>query len=348
MNLNDAEALREFALKIPKVELHLHLEGAIPLETLLAFIRRAGTEPEIRTVDDLRERLTYPDFQGFLKRWVWKNTFITEVEDFEGMAYDVLADLHGQNVPYVEMHYSPGDYVDRGLTSAGITEAVLTGAARARDDFGVRSAFIVDLFWGTDADVAWGWMEEATAYLGRGVVGIGMGGNEGKAPARERAEVYREARRRGFRLTAHAGEALGPESVRSVIDELDVERIGHGVRAIEDPALVEVLRERRLPLEVCVTSNVMTGVYPSAAAHPIRTLFEQGLAVTVNSDDPTMFHTTLSDEYLVLLRDLGFTPEDLKTLSLNGVDASFLPDDEKAGLRAKFEEEWRALGFESG
>ena len=343
MNLNAPEELRAFATKIPKVELHLHLEGAIPLETLLAFVRRAGTEPDVRTVDELRARLTYPDFQGFLDTWVWKNTFITAVDDFRVMAYEALRDVGAENVPYVEMHYSPGDYRDRGFTVDDVTGAVLAGAARARDDFGIRCALILDLLWGATVEEAWGWMEEATPYLGRGVVAVGLGGSEGKSPARAYAELYREARRRGFRLTAHAGEALGPASVRAVIDELDVERIGHGVRASEDPALLEVLRERGLPLEVCVTSNVMTGVYPSAAAHPIRSLFEQGLTVTVNADDPTMFHTTLSDEYAVLLRDLGFAPADLRTLSLNGVDASFLPDAEKSVLRAEFEEEWDAL-----
>jgi adenosine deaminase len=343
MNLNDAEALRAFARKIPKVELHVHLEGAIPLPTLLGFIRRAGTEPDVRTVDELRARLSYPDFQGFLDTWVWKNTFITAVEDFGGMAYDALADLHAQNVPYVEMHYSPGDYRDRGFTVAEITEAVLAGAARARDDVGIRCALIADLLWGADVEKSWRWMEEATPYLGRGVVAVGMGGCEGKSPAREYAELYREARRRGFRLTAHAGEALGPESVRAVIDELDVERIGHGVRAVEDTTLLELLKERRIPLDVCVSSNVKTGVYPSAAAHPVRSLFEAGVTVTVNSDDPTMFHTTLSDEYLILMRDLGFSAEELRTLSLNGVDASFLPEEEKAGLRKRFEEEWAAL-----
>ncbi len=343
MNLNGAEELRAFARKIPKVELHLHLEGAIPLPTLLAFVRRAGTEPGIRTVDELRARLAYPDFQGFLDTWVWKNSFITAAEDFEGMAYAALADLYAQNVPYVEMHYSPGDYRDRGFTVDDVTGAVLAGAARARDDFGVRCALIADLLWGANVEESWRWMEEATPYLGRGVVAVGMGGSEGKSPARAYAELFREARRRGFRLTAHAGEALGPESVRAVIDELDVERIGHGVRAVEDPALLELLKERRIPLEVCVTSNVKTGVYPSTAAHPIRKLYEHGLVVTVNADDPTMFHTTLSDEYLILLRDLGFAPADLRTLSLNGVEASFLPEAEKAALRAAFEAEWDTL-----
>ncbi|UCH79010.1 MAG: adenosine deaminase family protein, partial [Candidatus Coatesbacteria bacterium] len=260
--------LAAFAVAIPKVELHLHLEGAIPLETLLAFIRRAGTEPDLRTVDDLRRRLTYPDFEGFLETWVWKNTFITEVEDFEGIAYDALADLHAQNVAYVEMHYSPGDYRDRGFTVEDVTEAVLAGAGRARDEFGIRCALIADLLWGANVEESWRWMEEATPYVGRGVVAVGMGGSEGKSPARAYAELFREARRRGFRLTAHAGEALGPESVRGVIEELEVERIGHGVRASEDEAVLELLKERRIPLEVCVTSNVRTGVYPSAAAHP--------------------------------------------------------------------------------
>jgi adenosine deaminase len=338
-----SEEQKEFATKIPKVELHLHLEGAIPLETLLRFIRRAGTEPEIRTVAELRRRLAYPDFQGFLDTWVWKNTFITEVDDFRVMAYEALRDLARDNIPYVEMHYSPGDYRDRGFTVADVTEAVLAGASRAREDFGIHCALIVDLLWGANVEEAWGWLEEATPFLGRGVVGVGLGGSEQKSPARAYAELYAEAGKRGFRLTAHAGEALGPESVRAVIDELGIERIGHGVRACEDPDLVELLKERRLPLEVCVTSNVKTGVYPSVAAHPIRNLFEQGLVVTVNADDPTMFHTTLSDEYVVLLRDIGFTPEDLKTLSLNGVEASFLPEAEKSGLRAKFEEEWEGL-----
>jgi len=348
MAFETEDNLAAFARKIPKVELHLHLEGAIPLPTLLAFIRRAGTEPDVRTVDDLRRRLTYPDFQGFLERWVWKNTFITEVEDFEGMAYDVLADLHAQNVPYVEMHYSPGDYRDRGFTVDDVTEAVLAGAARARDDFGLRCALIADLLWGADLEKSWRWMEEATPYLGRGVVGVGMGGSEGKSPARAYGELFREARRRGFRLTAHAGEALGPESVRGVIEELEVERIGHGVRAVEDASLLALLRERRLPLEVCVTSNVRTGVYPSAAAHPIRDLYEQGLMITVNADDPTMFHTTLSDEYLLLLRDLGFTPAEVRTLSLNGVDASFLPQADKRRMKQQFEEEWERLLREYG
>jgi adenosine deaminase len=348
MNLSDAEALRAFALKIPKVELHLHLEGAIPLNTLLGFIRRAGTEPGIRTVADVRQKLAYADFAHFIDVWVWKNSFITDEKDFDEIAYEVLRDLSAQNVAYVEAFYSPGDYRRRGLSVRGITESLLAGVARARGDFGIRAGLIVDLIRDHGPEVAARRLDEVAPYLGRGVIGVGLGGSEALFPAGPFAEVFREAKSRGFRLVAHAGEAAGPESIWACIDKLGAERIGHGVRAVEDAALLETLRERGIPLEVCVTSNVMTGVVPSVAAHPIRSLIERGVMVTVNSDDPTMFHTTLSDEYAVLVRDLGFTQEALKTLSANGVDASFLPEAEKAGLRATFEEEWRALELDRG
>ncbi|MGD8717368.1 MAG: adenosine deaminase [Candidatus Zixiibacteriota bacterium] len=337
------DKLIAFARKIPKAELHLHLEGAIPLDTLFGLIRRAGTEPGIRNVDDLRAALTYPNFQGFLNAWVWKNGFVAEEDDFRTMAYEVLRDLAADNVRHVEMHYSPGDFADRGFTTAGVTEAVIEGLARGERDFGVTWGLIVDLFWSAGEEAAARRVEEAAPYLGRGVVGVGMGGNEQYCPASTYVDVYREARRLGFRLTAHAGEALGPESVRSALDELQLERIGHGVRAVEDAALVDELAGRGVPLEVCVVSNVMTGVYEAAAQHPVRELFDRGVMVTVNSDDPTMFHSSPANEYAVLARELGFTREELKTLSLNGVAASFLPEEEKAALRARFEEEWAAI-----
>jgi adenosine deaminase len=343
MNPTDPNELRAFARKIPKAELHLHMEGAIPLETLLGFIQRAGSEPGIRTVDDLRQRLAYRDFQNFLETWVWKNGFVAEEEDFRTMAYEVLRDLAADNVRHVEMHYSPGDYTHRGFTVAGITEAVVEGAAQARRDFDVSWGLIIDLFWSAGAEAAARRVEEVSPFLGRGVVGVGMGGSEQYCPASTYVDLYREARRLGFRLTAHAGEALGPESVRSALEELDLDRIGHGVRAAEDPTLVAELADRQVPLEVCVVSNVMTGVYGAAAEHPIRSLVERGVMVTVNSDDPTMFHTSPANEYAVLARELDFSQEELKALSLNGVAASFLPEGEKAALRARFEEEWAAL-----
>ncbi len=335
--------LEQFAREIPKVELHLHLEGAIPLETLFGLIQRAGTEPSIKNIIDLRRRLTYTDFQDFVEVWTWKNSFLTEETDFEEMAYQVLSDLSRQNVKYVEAFYSPGDYTGRGLSTHGITECLIRGKERAYGDFGVRCELIVDLIRGLGLETALRTLEAVTPYLGRGVIGIGLGGSEQRFPPDPYADVYEEARKRGFRLTAHAGEAAGPDSIWAAIEKLRVERVGHGVRAGEDPQLVSYLRERQIPLEMCVTSNVRTGVCTSAETHPIGQYFREGLMVTVNSDDPTMFDTSITQEYLLLVQRLGFSAHDLRPVSINGIKASFMADEEKELMESQFEEEWRPL-----
>ncbi len=335
--------MRRFVEEIPKVELHLHLEGAVPLQTLFNFIQREGTEPSIKSVDDLRGKLAYTDFARFIELWVWKNSFLSDERDFDVIAYEVLRDLSAQNVKYVEAFYSPGDYVGRGFSVQGITECLLEGKERARRDFGIRCELIVDVIRGDGTEAAFRRLDEVAPYLGNGVIGIGLGGSEADFPADPYEDVFREARARGFRLTAHAGEVAGPESIWACIDKLGVERIGHGVRAREDPRLVSLLRERQVPLEMCVTSNVKTGVVESFEAHPIKQYFDQGLMVTVNSDDPTMFDTSISEEYLKLAQRLGFTADELSTLGLSGVEASFLSNDDKALMRSQFEKEWEQL-----
>jgi adenosine deaminase len=333
----------QFIVAMPKVELHLHLEGAIPHETLLGQIRRKGTEPSIRTVEDLKAKLTYTDFPSFIDLWVWKNTFIKDEKDFEDIAYAMLEGLSRQNVKYVESFYGPGDYGRFGLSTEGITERVIAGKERARGDFGIRCELIVDLIRDHGPEIGMKRLDEVTPYLGKGVIGIGIGGSEQLFPAGPYAEVYEEARRRGFRLTAHAGEVAGADSIRSALEDLGAERIGHGVRAYEDPEVVAMLKERGTPIEMCIISNSKTGVCPSVRDHPIRDYFRQDLVVTVNSDDPTMFNATLTDEYLALVRDLGFTLDEVKRVALNAVEASFLPAEDKAALRSTFEDEWAAL-----
>jgi adenosine deaminase len=332
-----------FIRAMPKAEIHLHLEGAIPHETLLAQIQRKGTEPSIRTVEDLRAKLTYTDFPNFIDLWVWKNTFIEDEKDFEDIAYAMLEGLSRQNVKYVESFYAPGDYSRFGLSTEGITECVISGKERARKDLGIRCELIVDLIRDHGPEIGMKRLDEVTPYLGKGVIGIGIGGSEQLFPAGPYAEVYEEARRRGFRLTAHAGEVAGAESIRSAIEDLGAERIGHGVRANEDPEVVTMLRERRIPLEMCIVSNSKTGVCPSVRDHPIKDYFRQGLVVTVNSDDPSMFSSTLTDEYLALGRDLGFTRDQVKQVALNAVRASFLPAGDKTELISAFESEWADL-----
>ncbi len=343
MNTKLTDNIEQFILEIPKVELHLHIEGAIPLETLFNLIQRRGGEPSIKNLDDLRTKLTYTNFAHFIDLWVWKNTFIKEEKDFEEITYQVLCNLSKQNVKYVEVHYAPGDYWRQGLSEQGITECLIKGKQRARDDFGIQCELILDICRDNGPEKGMERLNMLTPYLGKGLIGIGLGGSEQTFPADPYAYIYKEAKERGFRLTAHAGEAAGPESIWAVIEKLGVERIGHGVRANEDPQLISLLKQRQIPLEICVISNVRTGVCDSIEAHPIRKYFEQGLMVTVNSDDPVMFNTTISQEYLALIKKLGFTINDLKGLSINGIKASFMSDNDKKLMEHQFEKEWKQL-----
>jgi len=184
--------------------------------------------------------------------------------------------------------------------------------------------------------------KQIVSYRDQGVIGIGLGGSEQKFPNELYEDVFKLAKEKGFHLVAHAGEAAGAESVRSAINVLKAERIGHGVRAIEGPGLIEKLKDSQIPLEVCVTSNLKTGVFSSLTAHPIKYFVEQGLAVNISTDDPTMFGTTLIDEYLLLLNGLNFSLDDIKKLTINAVEATFLSKVEKRALKSRVEMFWQS------
>jgi adenosine deaminase len=343
MNTQPDDRVEQFIREIPKVELHIHLEGAIPLDTLLGLIRRKGTEPAIISVDDLRRKLTYVDFESFIDLWTWKNTFIETEHDFEQIAYDVLRDLDRQNVKYVELTYSPGDYWKQGLSVQKITECIIQGKHKAADDFGIRCELILDLIRDHGPEAGMERLDQLGSYLGKGLVGIGLGGREQEFPPEPYEAVYKEARRRGFRLTAHAGEAAGADSVWGAIDRLGVERVGHGTRAYEDLDLLSQLKDRRIPLEMCVISNVRTRVCESIETHPIRRYYDEGLIVTVNSDDPTMFNTSVTQECRALVQQLGFTVGELRHLCLNAIEASFMSEWDKQSMRSTFDREWKDL-----
>jgi|WetSurMetagenome_2_1015567.scaffolds.fasta_scaffold25386_2 adenosine deaminase len=326
--------------EMPKVELHLHLEGAFTLETLLRLIRKHEPSTSLRSVDDLRGRFIYADFSGFIDTWNWKNGYFRAGQDFELSAYHTLEALSRQNVLYVEPFFSPWDFRNNGPGMEEITESILAGCVRANRDFGIQWNLIADINREHGPEEGMSRIEQVLRYRDRGVIGIGLGGREKEFPAGAFADVYARAARHNLLLTAHAGEADGPASIWAALDGLHVHRIGHGIRACEDDSLVAALAERRVPLEVCVTSNVKTGVVPSLALHPVRTLFERQLCITINSDDPTMFDCSVTGEYLLLLDHLGFSIADIKTLSLNGVLASALDVSAKHRLSSRFEEYW--------
>ena len=319
--------------EIPKVELHVHLEGAIPHAGLFDLITKYGGDPSVPDVAALVKRFEYKDFAQFIESWSWKNRFLREYEDFSHIAELVARDLARQRIFYAELLFSPSLFVQQGLEVQELTQAVRIGLSRVAE---IQIALVADLVrdYGPESEIRT--LARLNEVKDLGVVGIGIGGSEHQFPPGPFKPVFEEARRMGFHTNAHAGEAAGAGSVWDAILDLQAERIGHGVRAHEDPKLVHHLIDRRIPLEMCPVSNVRTKVVDSLVEHPIRKYFEAGVVVTVNSDDPQMFQTSLAEEYLLLERDCGFTKPEIRELILSAIAASWLPEERKKSLVMEF------------
>jgi adenosine deaminase len=314
---------------MPKVEIHLHLEGAFTFNFLFEQIQKYGGDPEIEDIADLHKKFIFKDFNHFIETWFWKNKFYRTAEDFEESTYQTIKNLSLQNVIYAEVFFSPWDFALSGLKAESIAEATISGIRRAEEDFPIKCNLIADIVRDHGAESSLYRLDQITPYLGKGVIGIGLGGNESAFPAELFKEVFKEAKKRGFRRTAHAGEAAAPESIWHALLDLKVERIGHGVRAIEDPVLVDYLIKNQIPLEICITSNLKTKVFSSLKEHPFDILFRKGAKVTINSDDPPMFGSNITDELLLLHEQLNYSIHDLLTLGRNAIEVSFMEEEEK-------------------
>lgn len=322
--------LEAWLAALPKVELHLHLEGAIPHDALWTLIEKYGGDPSVPTRVDLATKFRYRDFPHFIETWVWKNQFLREYDDFTLIAAAMAADLKAQNVRYAESFFSPSRFAPHGLEPQALASAIRRGLDSVD---GIEVALIADLVRDHGPDSAARTLDAVSEARDQGIVGIGIGGSEHAHPPAPFAPVYAEARRRGFRTTAHAGEAAGADSVRGAVEVLQVDRVGHGVRAIEDDALVDLLVERQIPLEICPLSNIATGTYTDIRDHPVARFWRRGAMVTISTDDPHMFMNTLVEEYRTLVDVFGFTAADIRRVILNGIDAAWLPDDKIEALR---------------
>jgi len=320
---------------LPKIEIHLHLEGAIPLDALWELIQKYGGDAEVRTRAALEARFRYRDFPHFIETWCWKNSYLREYDDFTFVADEVAADLGRQGIRYVEAFYSPPDFARQGLEVQGITEALRKGLDRHAER--TETWLIADVVRDLGPAKAARTLEQLVEVKPLGVIGIGLGGSEQAYPPEPFADVYERAREHGFRTTAHAGEAAGPESVWGALQALRVDRIGHGIRAVDDPSLVTLLAERQVPLEVCPISNVRTGVVDGIATHPIRRLFEAGVRLSVNTDDPKMFNTSLEGEYAALSDRLGFRPSEIKALMQQAIRSTWATPDKQGRLLAELD-----------
>jgi adenosine deaminase len=319
--------------RVPKVELHLHLEGAIPLDALWSLVRKYGGDPAVPNRAALARRFRYRDFPHFIETWIWKNGFLRRYEDFTAIAEAVARDLAAQNVRYAEIFFSPTDFARHGLRVGPLARAIRAGLGRAPQ---IEVALVADLVRDTGPAQAAVTLQQVNEVRHQGVIGVGIGGSEQAFPPEPFAPVYEEARRLGFRTSAHAGEAAGPESVWGAVRALRVDRIGHGTRAVEDPALLDYLAEHEIPIEMCPLSNVRTGLVPAIEAHPIRRFFQRGIPVTVNTDDPKMFGNSLAEEYRLLESRLGFTRDEVRALILQAIRVSWLPEEQKGRLVEAF------------
>ncbi len=327
--------LLTYIRSLPKAELHLHLEGSVFPETLVELSSRHETPngPAL-TLDTARALYSYTDFSGFLLAFKAVTEQLQTAEDYELITLRMLERLHRQGIVHAEVYVSVGVvyYWDRTEF-----EPLFAGMERAR--VAAETRWGISCLWIFDAVRHFG--PEPAARVFRkaaemrrefpSIVGIGIGGDERRVGSEPFRGLYAEAREAGLRLTAHAGETVGPDGIWGALN-IGAERIGHALSAIDDPELMTVLAERQVPLEICISSNLRTASCPSLAEHPVRNYFDVGLMVTLNSDDPALFGSDLQNEYRLAARSFDFTREQLRELAGNSIEASFLAPERKVSL----------------
>lgn len=325
MSSGSARPPSSFIRLLPKAELHLHLEGAVEPATLLELRRRHG---EHVSPAEIEQFYSYQDFAGFLLCFKNITEHLRMPEDYEFITYRLMQRLKEENVLHAEVYVSVGVCLWRKQDFAAVFESLDRGRERGEREFGVSILWIFDAVRQLGPEAAQRVFDFAARYRDRGVVGIGIGGDEMQGPPELFRESYAWAADQGLRLTAHAGENGPPESVWGALN-LRAERIGHGLTAFHDPDLVDELAQRQVPVEICLTSNLRTGLCPNLNEHPARQYFDRGVMITLNSDDPAMFGTTLAREYQLAQQTFGFTDEHLRELARNSFEASFLPAEKK-------------------
>jgi aminodeoxyfutalosine deaminase len=313
--------------------------------TLLALARRNRVELPASDLGGLRRWFEFRDFDHFVSVYVACSEVLREPEDFERLVLDFLEEQARQHILYSEVHFTISTHVARGLDGDEVLEALDAGRRLGRERFGADLTLIPDIVRNMPvdrADVTLAWALEARS---RGLaVALGLSGVEAGFSDRPFQEHFERATREGLHRVVHAGEQAGPKSVRSALEVLGAERIGHGVRAVEDPDLVAELAARRIPLEVCPTSNLRLGVFPDLESHSFDRLHRAGVQLSVGSDDPSLFNTTLTCEYRKLARTFGYPAEELAGFALAGLRQSFLPAARKTVFEEELKRRFRELG----
>lgn len=316
---------------MPKFELHVHIEGAADADTYFEIARKNNIQLPVKSRQEWRRFFEFRDFPHFIEVYLAAVGCLQTTDDYGLLIDNFFKQQSEQNILYTEAYLSATFIIEQFEHEAAL-DAIEAAVIAGQDKYGCVVNLIPDI-----ARMLPESQDQVLEFVIKGkqrglFIGLGLGGLEKGFPPRLFTETFAEARRAGLRTVAHAGEADGPESIWGAIEELKVERIGHGVRCIEDPALLEVLRQRRIPMEVCPVSNYRLGIVKQGEMHPIREMFDAGLNCCINSDDPAMFSTSLTNEYMTLASQ-GFSWPELQQLNLNALEASFLNEIEKKHYR---------------
>ncbi|SJZ42383.1 adenosine deaminase [Selenihalanaerobacter shriftii] len=338
--------MEDLIRELPKVELHLHLDGSLRVETAIEIAQEFGIELPTVNKEELEDYLQVSDdcdsLAEYLKKFEFALKIMQSKEALIRIAYELVEDAAQENIKYLEVRFAPL-LLTESLSKEEVVEAVLTGLQRAEDDYDLEVNLILCCMRHQDPSKSVEVTELAINYLDAGVVGIDLAGDEANFPPEEHEQAFQLAKGAGLHRTVHAGEAAGADSVRKAIDYLSAERIGHGVRINEDQETVEIVQEQQISLEVCPTSNLHTNVIPNLEEHPIKDYYELGILVTVNTDNRTVSNLTLSEEYIALYNSLDFELSDIEEVILNGVKAAFISEEKKETLINEFKTEFKRI-----
>jgi adenosine deaminase len=333
--------LRAFLRSMPKIDLHRHLEGSLRLDTLTCIALEHGVDLPSYDLEKLRPYVQVtedyqPDFHRFLEKFRLLRRFYKTEQAIERIAYEAAADAAADNLKYLELRFNPVALArEKGFRYSDVMDWVWAAVSRAQAEHDIIVRLIVSLV-RQETETAEEVVEAAIQHQGLGVVALDLSGDEVNYPLEPFVPLFVRAREAGLGVTIHAGEAGGPEKVREVIELVGPSRIGHGVRSIANSDVVRLVRDRNVTLEMCPTSNYQTGVMRLMSHHPLPDFYRLGIKVTINTDDPSISDTTLSDEYFLAVAGMGLDFSDLKTMIITAAEAAFLPPPEKAALIARF------------
>ena len=341
-----ASVTRDRLHRLPKAELHVHLDGSLRPETMLELAEAQGKPMPADEPEALRDYMHVRDARNlvdYLERFEITLSVMQTADALERIAYELAADLAAENVRYAEIRYSPILNIREGLPLTETVDAPLRGLRRAERELGIRTRLIICGIRNMEPETSRDLADLTVAYKNRGVVAFDLAGAEYNYPAKKHKDAFFTVINQNMAATIHAGEAYGAESIHQALHYCGAHRIGHGTRLFEDPELLRYVRDFRIPLEICLTSNVQTRAVPSFEDHPVRAYFDQGLIVTLNTDNRLMSATTVTEEYWRAHQHLGFGWDELREMALMSFASAFLPWDEKQALIEEVKGEMNAM-----